>query len=217
MAMKETKQKMVVLGLFLLPLFTIPNIAEAFSAQCPPPATASFFKRGLNFLVRPESQRDQATIDNALDDLSANYPISRSNLERFHQMLKYKQDNCIQELDMVATMKVKGTIMEVSLQPGKLPTEGKHYYVGESGSYEYRGKLVIMVDGRKSNIFFSPHRMELLRISEMTEQGDLPRTFDSLREGEAVEIEENVDLIAPNVNDENVRSVTLKIVRETSP
>jgi len=113
---------------------------------------------------------------------------------------------------MIHTTAVGGEITEIKRQSGKLPGL-KDYYTGpEKGYYTYGGfvRLKPLGEGKVESFYFSPKRMEVMETTDSTGQ---KIAFDDLSIGSIVEIEETVDLAVSNINDQNVISLTIKIIK----
>lgn len=114
----------------------------------------------------------------------------------------------------IATSTFSGKVVEVSENPGKEKLKASYYYVGERGYYAYNGKISLESENGKVQPFlFSPRRIKDAKVVEVTESGELPREFKDIKVGQSIEIEEAVDLALPNVNDENLVSLTIRILR----
>lgn len=113
---------------------------------------------------------------------------------------------------LIVTTTVFGKVKEAARENGK--TGGlKDYYVGEPGFYVYEGKISFdRADGTPSIYYFSPRRMKLMNIFRRTEAGKEIIRFEDIKPGDTVEIEESVDLSVPNLNDANVKSLTVTIL-----
>ena len=110
---------------------------------------------------------------------------------------------------MLITTTVAGRITDINRKEGKFPIEGS-YYTGEPGFYTYAGQLkLINPNGLGERFYLSPRRMELVKVFN-ARGGEI--SFDDLKVGDAVEMEETVDLAVPNQNDANVLSLIIKAV-----
>ncbi len=109
---------------------------------------------------------------------------------------------------MLVTTTVVGEIADANRKQGKMPIEGS-YYTGEPGFYTYAGQLKLTAgSGMKESFYLSPRRMELVKVFNA---GNEEISFDDLKTGDAVEMEETVDLAAPNQDDANVLSLIIRI------
>ena len=113
---------------------------------------------------------------------------------------------------MIHTTAVGGEITEIKRESGKLPGL-KDYYTGpEIGYYAYGGlvRLKPPGEGKIESFYFSPKRMEVMGVTDLLGK---KIAFDDLSIGSIVEIEETVDLAVSNINDQNVISLTIKVIK----
>ncbi len=109
---------------------------------------------------------------------------------------------------MLVTTAVAGEITDINREEGKFPIEGS-YYTGEAGFYAYAGQLKLIGGNELGERFYlSPRRMELVKVFN---PGGDEISFDDLRAGDTVEMEETVDLAIPNQNDANVLSLIIRM------
>lgn len=113
---------------------------------------------------------------------------------------------------IVYTTVVAGEITEIKRGPGRL-SGFKDYYTGpEKGYYVYGGYIRLKpVGGGKGEIYyFSPRIMEIMGITDFYGK---KISFDELTIGSMVEIEETADLVVSNINDQNVISLAIKVIK----
>lgn len=110
---------------------------------------------------------------------------------------------------MLVTTTVAGKITDINRKEGKFPIEGS-YYTGEPGYYTYAGQLkLVSENGVGERFYLSPRRMELVKVFNADNE---EISFGDLEVGDAVEMEETVDLAIPNQDDANVLFLTIKII-----
>lgn len=109
---------------------------------------------------------------------------------------------------MLITTTASGKIADINRDSGEISIDGD-YYTGKPGFYTYRGQLKLTGDGVGERFYFSPRRMEIIRVFDANNQ---QISFDDLRIGDTVDIEETVNLAAPNQNDANVLSLSIRII-----
>lgn len=113
---------------------------------------------------------------------------------------------------MVHITAVAGEITEIKRESGKLPGL-KDYYTGpEKGYYSYGGyvRLKPLGEGNIESFYFSPKRMEVMGVTDLLGK---KIAFDDLVIGAVIEVEETVDLAVSNINDGNVISLTIKVIK----
>jgi hypothetical protein len=109
---------------------------------------------------------------------------------------------------MLVATTVSGKITDINQEKGKFPISGS-YYTGEPGFYAYAGQLkLVSENGPAERFYLSPRRMELIKVFNPA-GGEIE--FDDLKAGDAVEMEETVDLVIPNQDDANVLSLIIRI------
>lgn len=178
----------LVLGVILLFLFYLFNITSSNNLKITP----------LNppFAISSETQNK--------------YALNDSHLEWLNNVKIY-QKNILKQLTVTSI--VKGQVVEVSREKGKL-SGLKYYYTGEAGYYVYHGSVKLTSEEDTENtLYFSEKRMKVIKIYEYSSQGINERKFEDIKVGDIVEVEESVDLALPNINDENVLYLTIKILK----
>lgn len=156
---------------------------------------------------------DRQVLDSCLEKVSPSYTMPKSNLDWMFDNLMLAQKKLAPDFDLIMTTRVRGKITGISSRPGEIPLEGKHYYVGRPGFFKYDGKIDMTLDnGKAVEIFLSPKRMKLLRVVTESDQGDVPSSFDAVETGDEIELEETTDLVRPNINDDNIVSISLRIL-----
>lgn len=109
---------------------------------------------------------------------------------------------------MLVATTVSGNITDINQERGKFPIEGS-YYTGEPGYYAYAGQLkLVSENGMGERFYLSPRRMELVKVFNADNE---EISFGDLEVGDAVEMEETVDLAIPNQDDINVLSLTIRV------
>lgn len=113
---------------------------------------------------------------------------------------------------MLHTTTVGGEMVEVKREEGKLPGLRDYYTGTERGFYKYGGwvKIKPLQSEGEEIFYFSPKRMEIM---EVTDAAGKKIKFDDLKTGMAIEMEETLDLAISNIDDQNVISVTIKVVK----
>lgn len=113
---------------------------------------------------------------------------------------------------MLHTTTVGGEVVEVKREEGKLPGLRDYYTGTEKGFYAYGGLIKIKPAQTEAaeTFYFSPRRMEIM---EVTDAAGKKIKFDDLKTGMMIEMEETVDLAISNIDDQNVISLTIKVIK----
>lgn len=135
--------------------------------------------------------------------------FSASNLEWLNLYSKLTKGSLN---EFITTWKSEGIVDQISDQPGE-KSGFKDYYTGQKkGFFHYAGKLsLIYKNNRKIEWALSDRRMKLLKVYKMSPSGPVEQSFQDIKRGDRVEIEESVDLTVSNINDENVRYLIIRI------
>lgn len=141
----------------------------------------------------------------------SNKSIPRSNLEWLGNIsLKGGK----QLKSFIVTTTFEGKVVEVSNEHGWWKIGTKYYYVGKLGYYEYAGKITLEDTERdKQLLLISTKRMNELKVFQVSNGKNTPAKFSDIRVGDKIELTETVDLTIPNQNDENLVSITIRIVK----
>lgn len=113
---------------------------------------------------------------------------------------------------MLYSSVVAGKVVEIKRESGKL-SGLKDYYAGpEKGYYVYQGliRLKSSQDGYGETFYFSPREMNIMKV---TDAAGNEISFDDLKTGSMIEIEETVDLAVSNIDDQNVIALTIKVIK----
>lgn len=112
---------------------------------------------------------------------------------------------------MLHITSVGGEVVEIKRESGKLPGLTDYYTGPEKGFYAYDGFIRIKPapDENAESFYFSPKRVEIMKI---TDASGKKIGFDDLKLGSTIEMEETVDLAVSNIDDQNVISLTIKVI-----
>jgi hypothetical protein len=114
----------------------------------------------------------------------------------------------------VISTTIHGVVTNTSEAHGEVAILSKHYFVGTPGSYAYHGALTLDDhSGNTRTFYFSPKRMNMMKVVRVQNTRETPATFKDIKSGDAVEVEEAVELTKSNINDENLLSLTVRILR----
>lgn len=165
-------------------------------------ATGSFGQR----------QDEGETFFEAIDSLPTDTAVPKSNYEWFHASVGSLPEGLVQS-SIIATT-VQGEIAELTQDGDRVRIRSKYYYVGDPGFYEYAGRITLrQEDGSTTPLLFSPKRMETMRVVRAAGSREIPMSFSDLKVGDRVEITETVDLARSNINDENLVSLTVRVLQ----
>lgn len=143
-------------------------------------------------------------------NLNTDYSLPESNREWFEHISRVKKDVL---KSLIVKMTVVGEVADISGKSGKLGGL-EDYYVGEKGYYHYEGLIRLKTESGDSNtVYFSKRRMEILKVYEVSERGVVEKRFSDIKVGDKIEIEEAVELAISNINDANVLSLTIRILK----
>jgi len=146
-----------------------------------------------------------------VDKLRMNNSIPKSNLEWFGRMTLETSDFLT---SLVTTTGFEGTVVKVNQESGKVKIPVKHYYVGSPGYYTYDGEIVVEgKNGAVTSFFYSPARMEIMKVNLIESSLAKPITFSDIQPGDRIEIFETVDLVKDNVDDANLISLIVNVYR----
>lgn len=159
-----------------------------------------------------KSQNKLATTNNENISASTNNKTSvfpASNIEWFNLYSKLSAGGLN---EFVITWKTQGTVNQISDKPGDKPGFNDYYTGDKKGYFHYSGKITLAyTNNKKIEWALSDRRMQLLKVYDITPSGPVEKTFQDIKVGDNIEIEESVDLSISNINDENVRYLVIRI------
>lgn len=149
----------------------------------------------------------------AIDSLSEDsYTFPKSNLEWITATIGLAPKGFTQS--SIVTTTVAGTVTEQNEATGAIDIASRHYYVGTPGKYQYSGSLgLTSADDVTRTFFFSPRRMQEVSVFTVRNGKQTPINFADIKPGDQVEVEESVDLSRSNINDQNLISLTIRILK----
>ena len=161
----------------------------------------------------PPPANDHQLLINAIDSMTEDtYAFSKSNLEWVTANIGLTPKEFMKQ-SLIATT-AQGTVTEASQTQGSLNVLSKHYYVGNPGTYAYNGSISLTgPDTMTKTFYFSPKRMEMMKVYRVSGARMTPVSFSDIQSGKSAEIEETVDLTKPNINDENLVSLVVRILQ----
>jgi hypothetical protein len=143
----------------------------------------------------------------SIDQLSEEFSLPKSNLEWFYASIGLLPKGFLKSSLITST--ITGRVVEIDNTPDKVKILSKHYYIGEPGYYNYAGRIMLSTkDGKTHTFFFSPRRVELMKVAE----GKIQKSFDDIKVGDTIEVSETIELTRSNINDENLISIDVKIL-----
>jgi hypothetical protein len=114
----------------------------------------------------------------------------------------------------VISTTIHGKIADTSLASGEIAILSRHYFVGTPGTYTYDSALTLNdKQGVSRTFYFSPKRTSMMKVVRVQNNRETPATFADIKTGDMVEVEETVELTKSNINDENLLSLTVRILR----
>lgn len=144
---------------------------------------------------------------------SQNSTLPRSNIEWLENIISLPSGHVD---GMTMTTTVKGFVERATRGSGKFGGL-EHYYIKEPGYYYFEGKIELVdSDNQKSTYFFSPRRMQIIKVYRVSNGKQTEIGFDDIKPGDEIEIEEAADLIHSNINDENVKYLKITVLNTLS-
>lgn len=165
------------------------------------------FMAGWN--LKPDAPK--STLADSVELLPLVSSLDKSNLEWLLTSVVSAPKQFVESIISTATL--KGKVVEVVTQSGSAPITAKHYYVGRLGFYDYKVKIILEDgNGQMLPVLLSPQRVSLMKVIKMTNNGEQNSNITDIKPGDIVHISEEVDLHTSNINDQNVKSVLVKVV-----
>lgn len=159
-----------------------------------------------------KTEPDPVKLINAIDALKGEYGFSKSSLEWVAATIGLTPKSHLKH--SIVRTAVMGVVVAKTSTLNSLPILSRHYYVGAPGTYEFAGSLTLTSAVGETKVYhFSPRRMEFMKVFSLLRGKEMPAKFADITANNVVEIEETVDLAQSNVNDENLISITVRIIK----
>lgn len=143
--------------------------------------------------TRTKAVGQNSTGTNQMDD----FAIPERNLQWLQNLGKGEKGILIRTN---ITTVVKGKVIQIAEVPGQVDDDYGYYFL--------KSMLIQAENGNQNIVYFSPWRVEVMQIFNKFGK---TINFADINKGDIVEIEESLDLLRPNLNDENVLYLIIRV------
>lgn len=159
-----------------------------------------FFVAGMYFIQKNRSIQFLTLAQSAPENQNINsHAIPDTNVKWFMNKTKAIKDIMTKA---AMTYTIEGEVTAISQTPGNVAGDDYHYL---------RSLIVKNKNNEENIIYFSPRRTSIMRVIKNHGGTYSNMSYNDITVGAYIEIEESVDLLMPNLEDQNVLFLTLMV------